>query len=97
MIPRRARKVDENQAGLVRALRELPGVGVLVWNGDVDLIVGRGGRTYLLEVKPPRQPPSRRDRSLKQAELRARWPGHYAVVSSVEEALVAIGVGIEAP
>jgi len=52
-----------------------------------DLVVGRNGATYLLECKGPKAPlkPS-------QVAFRASWTGHYAIVRSVEEALIAVGV-----
>jgi hypothetical protein len=83
-------RVDANQKELVRLLRKLPGVGVLVWNGDVDIIVGYRGRNYLLEVKNPTRPKAHDKKSKIQQDLRRYWPGNYAVVESFEDALEVI-------
>jgi hemin uptake protein HemP len=88
--PRRARKVDANQAAIVAALRAIPGVQVLVLNAEVDLIVGHRGRNYLLEVKRDHRP-SRLKPS--QEAMRITWPGQYAIVSTLDEALAVTGIG----
>jgi hypothetical protein len=86
----RARKADSNQAEIREKLRAL-GCGVLSINGVVDLVVGYRGRNYLLEVKNPTRPKAHDKRSMAQAKLRESWPGQYAVVETVEQALVIIG------
>jgi hypothetical protein len=52
-----------------------------------DLVVGRAGQTYLLEVK------TRKGR-LRQSQIdfERDWRGHYAVVRTVEQALTAVGL-----
>ena len=52
-----------------------------------DLIVGRGGQNYLIEVKTGNAP-----LRLSQVEFQKTWPGQYAVVRSAEEALRAVGL-----
>lgn len=82
---------DANQAEIVRALRavgcsvfSLAGVG----GGCPDLLVGRGGATWLLEVK--------RDGGAVRASQEnavASWRGGpWVVVRSPDEALRAIGL-----
>jgi hypothetical protein len=70
------------------AIREaLEAVGASVYSGGpLDLIVGMGRRTYLLEVKGPRG----QLRATQKAFLE-RWRGHAVVVRSIDEALAAIG------
>lgn len=86
-----AKRVDEIQADIVDALREV-GASVFllheVGRGCPDLLVGHRGQTYLLEVK------SARGRlGPRQREWAERWRGHpVCVVRSVDEALEAVGV-----
>lgn len=89
----RRAKVDGNQRAIVQALRAagctvqtLAAVG----QGCPDLAVGRGGRTYLLEVKTA----TGKLRAC-QAVWRSNWNGQVATVRSPEEALAVVGkVGV---
>jgi hypothetical protein len=87
---RRAAKVDLNQAEIVRQLRQVPCLTVAC--GHDDILVGFRGRTYWLEVKRPGQ-----ERRLTDSEKRLRdtWQGHWQVVSTLDEALTAVGIGGE--
>ncbi len=87
---RRPAKIDANQPAIVEKLRKL-GVGVLVLNGVVDLIVGWQGRNFLFEIKNPDS--SHPKTQPAQRKLRASWPGQYAVVKTVDEALAVMGYG----
>lgn len=97
---RRAAKVDGNQGEIVEALRKA-GCSVqclhAVGGGVPDLLVGRktyfgAGRTnLLLEVKDGRLSPSRRQLTPEQEDWHAEWRGSVVVVTSVEEALRAVG------
>jgi hypothetical protein len=55
--------------------------------GVPDLMVGRGGVTYLLECKSPvgKLTPD-------QVEWHRDWQGQVAIVRSVQEALQAVGL-----
>lgn len=62
-MPRRAPKVDGNHKLIVAALKaagwyvkDTSGAG----KGFVDLVVAKGGRLELIEVKDPAQPPNKR-------------------------------------
>jgi hypothetical protein len=80
-----AKKRDLNENSIVEALEAI-GCDVLKAS-DVDLIVGRAGKNFLLEVKQPKgaklQPIQKR--------LRQSWRGQYAIVTTPIEALKAIG------
>jgi hypothetical protein len=52
-----------------------------------DVIVGRAGVTYLLEIKTGSAPLTE-----AQIEFQKAWRGQYTVVRSAEEALKAVGV-----
>lgn len=88
---RRAARVDANQAAIVQALRC---VGASVQSlaatgqGVPDLLVGRRGANYLLEVKAG----PKAKKTPAQEEWHARWAGEVLTVRSVEEALRAVGV-----
>lgn len=91
---RRAAKVDRNQSEIVSALRRF-GCSVqplhTIGQGCPDLLVGRGGRNFLLEVKDSAKPPSARALTEDQVEWLDLWRGEaVAVVASVEEALHAV-------
>jgi len=92
---RRAARVDDNQAEIVAALRKcgctvqsLAAVG----NGVPDLLVGRAGVNYLLEVKDGSKPKSARELTPDELRWLYAWRGSAAVVETVEEAMKAVGV-----
>ena len=96
-MKRRAARVDANQADIVSALeragakvRSLAAVG----DGMYDLLVGFRGVLALLEVKDGAKPQSARTLTPMQVEFRRDWAGSgpIYVVTSVDEALEAIGV-----
>ncbi len=92
---RRAHAVDENQAGLVRALRQLgcsvqslAGVG----NGVPDLAVGWKQRNYLFEVKDGSKIPSQRKLTPLEVEWHRDWRGEVHTVWCLEDALKILGL-----
>ena len=95
---RRAARRDATEDAIVAALR-CAGCSVAYWgiDGAPDLVVGRAGRTWLLEVKQPAGPRGGATRDgqrlgeLQVAWHRA-WRGHVAVVHSATEALAAVGL-----
>lgn len=95
---RRAAKVDDNQADIVAALRQIGCTVQLLHSvgaGCPDLLVGWGGQTFLLEVKDGAKPPSARKKTPAQIVWHDAWRGKpVSVVSSTKEALEAIGISI---
>lgn len=91
---RQKAKVDDNQAEIVKALRDA-GASVAVTSaqhkGFPDLVVGYKGKTFLLEVKDGAKPPSARRLTADQERFFSDWVGHCAVVHSAAEALAEIG------
>lgn len=91
---RHAARVDANQAEIVAALRN---AGASVWpiGLPVDLMVGLGGKTMLIEVKTltgKRSPKPARYTKLQQ-DFMAQWRGGaVATVTDVEGALRAVGL-----
>ena len=92
---RRAAKVDRNQSEIVDALRKA-GATVTplhaVGKGCPDLLVGWRGDNFLMEVKDGDLPPSARKLTPDQQTYHALWGGQIVIVTSVEEALNALGV-----
>lgn len=93
---RRAARTDGNHREIVSALRKL-GFSVAdtsrLGGGFPDLVVGRGGRNWLLEVKDPRQPASKRLLTEDERKFFRGWNGQVAVVESVEDVIAAINEG----
>ncbi len=88
--------MDANQDPIVRALRKV-GATVQslakVGDGTPDLLVGFRRQSYLLEVKDPAQPPSKRTLRDSQEHWHAVWRGlPVSVVETPEDALRAIGL-----
>lgn len=87
---RRAAKVDDNQAEIVRNLRKL-GASVepalaRCGSGCPDLLVGYDGRTFILEVKQPGAQLTQDERKWHEA-----WRGQVAIVTTWQEAAAVIG------
>lgn len=82
-------KRDANEREIINAL-EAAGCTVLQ-ESKIDLIVGRTmpdgmKRNFALEVKMPGK---RDDLKPSQIKLKTTWKGHYAIVTSIDEALAA--------
>lgn len=91
---RRAAKIDANQGEIIRALRAV-GATVqplhTIGRGCPDLLVGYRSDNALLELKDGRKPPSARKLTPDEADWIGQWRGTVYVVTSVDEALRAIG------
>lgn len=83
-------RVDSNQPQIVAALRRI-GASILHLHqlkNCFDLLVGYRGRTFLLEIKDPAQPPSKRQLTEGEAAFRDAWRGSpYHVVHTPDEAI----------
>jgi hypothetical protein len=92
-MPRTAARVDANQPAIVSALRQV-GATVLHLHqlkNCFDLLVGYRGRTFIMEIKDPAQPPNKRKLTEGEASFRDSWRGStYHVVHTEAEALAII-------
>lgn len=94
----RAAKVDANQSAIVAALRAAGcSVQSLARLGDgvPDLLVGRGGEQWLLEIKRPSGPRGGKGGALTPDQIRwwQDWRGRRPViVTTPQEALAAVGL-----
>jgi hypothetical protein len=90
----RRAKADDNQPEIVAALR---GIGATVEHlhrvggGCPDLLVGWRGGNHLIEVKDGAKAASDRKLTPAQVDWHDGWKGSAFVVTSVDEALAAIG------
>jgi hypothetical protein len=87
-------RVDTNQPAIVEALRKA-GATVLhlhtIGKGCPDIAVGIHGRNYLMEIKDGSLSPSKQKLTRDEQEWHEAWRGEVYIVSSVDEALAAIG------
>jgi len=87
---RRRAKVDDNQAEIVKALRQR-GASVQHTHqipGALDLIVGYRGIDVRVEIKDSSKPPSARKLTPAELETFETWRGrHPEVVQSVDDAM----------
>lgn len=96
---RRAAKVDANQPDIVKALRDagcVVGVTSHIGNGFPDIVAyhPRVNRVRFMEIKDGAKPPSARKLTEAEAEFARAWGEHCVTVTSAEEALLALGVGM---
>lgn len=85
----RARRKDANHVEVSDGLRAA-GYSVLdlAEHGvSVDCAVGWPGGAALVEIKDGAKPPSARQLTQKEIELRNNWQGPYLIALSVEDAL----------
>jgi hypothetical protein len=93
---RRAAKVDANQGEIVKALR-VAGATVqslaTVGSGCPDILVGVGGRNYLMELKDGSLPPSRKRLTPDEKAWHDAWGGEVFVIEDVASALACLEGG----
>lgn len=84
------KRTDSNQQLIVHQLRHLGcSVAVLsgVGKGFPDLIVGRAGQNYLIELKDGSKPPSQRKLTPDEIRFFHNWRGQVNVCGSLNEIL----------
>lgn len=83
-------RVDGNQPEITKALRKL-GASVqpihTVGKGCPDLLVGYQGKNWLIEVKDPAQPKSKRCLTPDEKKWHEAWQGQVAVIKDIYEIL----------
>lgn len=89
-----AKKVDSNHSQIVAGLRAIGATvrsTAMVGQGFPDVAVGFKGRTVLLEIKDGEKSASRRKLTLAEEAFHDGWRGAAAIVTSLDDALAAIG------
>jgi hypothetical protein len=98
---RTAARVDANQGEIVAALRGIPGCKVAITSalghGFPDLAVGWMGANYLIELKDPGQPPSKRRLTPDEGRFHAQWSGQVDIAETFEDCLIILGISDEPP
>jgi hypothetical protein len=87
----KAKRIDENQPALVKQLRQIPGVTVahthMIGEGFGDIIVGFRGKNFLIEIKDPSKPPSKRRLTPDEEKFHNEWTGQIDVAETVSDVL----------
>jgi hypothetical protein len=95
---RTAAKIDSNQNGIVKSLRQVPGVSVFITSqigkGFVDIICGYKKTNYLIELKDGNKVPSKRKLTPDEETFHKDWEGQISVAESLEDVLKIIGVKV---
>lgn len=88
-------RTDANQKAIVDTLRAC-GVSVAdtsaLGDGFPDLVCGRHGVNYMLEIKDGDKSPSRRKLTADEELFHTEWRGTIFIVQSVQDALETLGV-----
>ena len=90
----KAKRVDANQADIVRALRKVGAIVAItsaVGSGFPDIVVAFTGGIYLLEIKDGTKPPSATKLTKDEQAFHAKWHGYVHIVYSIDDALRVIG------
>lgn len=88
------KRIDNNHVEIVKGLRAVGATvrsTAAVGQGFPDLAVGYRGLTWLLEIKDGEKSPSRRTLTPAETTFHNEWRGAAAVVTSLDDALRAIG------
>lgn len=84
------KRIDTNQPLLMKQIRAC-GFSVFtaheLGKGVPDIIVGAFGKNYLLEVKDPGKPPSKRKLTPDEIEFHSAWKGQISVVETIDDIL----------
>ena len=93
-MTKRAKRVDDNQKQITAQLRKL-GYSVCILSdvgkGVPDILVGKNGFNYLIELKDGSKPPSRQQLTEHEKRFHESWRGQIATCNSLEQILYAIG------
>jgi len=88
------KRVDMNQTLIVQTLRDA-GASVqslaAIGKGCPDLLVGYASENYLVEIKNPNMPISKRNLTEDQQKWHSAWVGIINVIETPEQALRLIG------
>lgn len=98
---RRAAKIDINQPVIVSQLRGIPGCSVQllspVGQGCPDLLIGWMQHNYLVELKNPDMPPSKRRLTPDEKKWHNAWRGQVDVAETFEDCLRIVGISTDVP
>ena len=84
---RYAARTDQNQAQILRELREIPGLDVVEIKEPVDLMIGHQAMNYLFEVKRADKVNRPSAYTPQQRQFLKDWPGQVRVATTTEDIL----------
>lgn len=91
----RAKRVDDNQAKIVKQLRQL-GLSVrhlhMVGDGLPDIIVGYRKQNFLIEIKDSQKIPSQKKLTKDEQEFFDTWKGQVDKCETLEEIIKVVGL-----
>lgn len=89
-MTKRAKRVDDNQKQITDQLRKL-GYSVCILSdvgkGVPDLLIGKAGNNWLIELKDGTKPPSRQKLTEHEQKFHDSWRGQVATCNSLEQIL----------
>ena len=87
----RPKKVDANQAQIVKQLRRIPGISVahthIIGKGFPDFVVGYKGLNHLVEVKDGNKPKSRKKLTPDEEKFHSEWRGSILIAETIDDIL----------
>ena len=94
-MTRYAKRTDDNHADVVQEVRDaLPEATVFdlsgTGKGAPDLLIGFGGRNYLVELKDGEKTPSARSLTEAQQKFHGTWQGQVAIATTAAGVVAAI-------
>ncbi|MBA3599501.1 MAG: hypothetical protein H0W40_19345 [Methylibium sp.] len=90
---RRAARIDDNQAEIINALRQM---GCTVQSlaacgyGVPDVLAAFRGRNVLLEIKDPKKPKADRMLTPAQVKWHQNWRGQVTTIYTIDEAIAVV-------
>ncbi len=91
----RAKRVDDNQAKLVKQLRQL-GLSVrhlhMVGEGMPDIVIGHRKMNFLIELKDSKKTPSQKKLTKDEQEFFDTWKGQVNKCETLDEILKVVGL-----
>lgn len=89
---RRAAKVDDNHAEIVSAFRKFgcQVLSIAQLKNCADLVVKRGNKVVLVEVKDGTKPPSARKLTPGEVKFHAEWLGSVFVVKDLSDVIALV-------
>lgn len=90
-MPKYNAKVDANQPEIVKAFKGL-GFSVAhthtLGKGFPDIVVGKQGQSFLIEIKDGSQVPSKRKLTPPEQIFKDAWKGQFDIIESIDDVVI---------
>jgi hypothetical protein len=84
-------RIDQNQNSIVKSLRKIPGVTVAITSslgkGFPDLLIGRNGVNYLIELKDGEKVKSQQKLTPDEVQWHEAWKGQVSTCNCLDDIL----------